>query len=305
LLGIVVLLALVPVMLGSGGSYYTRLAVIGFLYVASATAWDLVGGLAGQVSFGHAAFFGVGAYVTAILVREGVPMIVTIIPAALAAAAYAAAWGWPCLRLRGPFFAIATIGVGEATRLAALLWEPVTGGATGLTLPIGRPAPLVPYYLALALAMTSIATAILVRQSRLGLGLACIREDVDAAESIGIRSGWVQVQALMISAAIVGAAGSIYARYLFYVEPGDVFAFNRSIGLILMAIIGGVNSLWGPPIGAILFLGLEQVLAAWFPAIHLGIYGLLLILMMLFEPRGIWALVSCWFSKRSPSVSAG
>jgi branched-chain amino acid transport system permease protein len=96
----------------------------------------------------------------------------------------------------------------------------------------------------------------------------------------------------MISAAIVGVAGSIYASYLFYVEPGDVFAFNRSIALILMAIIGGVNSLWGPPIGAVLFLALEQVLAAWFPAVHLGIYGFLLIVMMLFEPRGLWMLIS-------------
>jgi branched-chain amino acid transport system permease protein len=302
LLAIVVVLALVPPILGSSGSYFTRLAVIGLLYVASATAWDLVGGLTGQVSFGHAAFFGVGAFVTAILVRAGVPVMVTLVPAALAAAAYAALWGWPCLRLRGPFFAIATIGVGEATRLAALLWEPVTGGATGLTLPIGRSSPLAAYYLALALAMTSIGVAMVVRRSRLGLGLACIREDVDAAESIGIRTGWVQVQVLMISAAIVGIAGSVYAMYLFYVEPGDVFAFNRSIGLILMAIIGGVNSLWGPPIGAILFLGLEQILAAWFPAAHLGIYGLLLILMMLFEPRGLWALLT---SRLAPERAQG
>jgi branched-chain amino acid transport system permease protein len=292
LLAMVVVLAFVPLTLGSTAPYFTRLAVIGLLYVAMATAWDLVGGLAGQVSFGHAAFFGIGAYITALLVGEGVPMIITIVPAALAAAVYAAAWGWPCLRLRGPFFAIATIGVGEATRLAALLAEPVTGGATGLTLPIGRPAPLVPYYLALALAMASLAISMLVRRSPLGLGLACVREDVEAAESIGIRAGRVQVQALMISAAIVGAAGSIYARYLFYVEPGDVFAFNRSIGLILMAIIGGVNSLWGPPMGAVLFLVLEQVVAAWFPAVHLGIYGLLLVVMMLFEPRGLWSVVS-------------
>ncbi|MGH9347280.1 MAG: branched-chain amino acid ABC transporter permease, partial [Vicinamibacterales bacterium] len=256
---IVVALAAAPLV---AGPYFTRLAVVGLLYVASATAWDLVGGLTGQVSFGHAVFFGVGAYVTAILVREGVPMPLTMLPAAAAAAAYGAAWGWPCLRLRGPFFAIATIGVGEATRLAATLWEPVTGGATGLTLPIGGGTQLPTYYLALGLAVLAIAVAKVVRDSTLGLGLACIREDVDAAESIGIRSGLVQVQALMTSAALVGAAGSIYARYLFYVEPGDVFAFNRSIGLILMTIIGGVNSLWGPAVGAVLFLGLEQVLSA-------------------------------------------
>ena len=283
------------------GPYVARLAVIGLLYISCATAWDLVGGLTGQVSFGHAAFFGLGAYATAILVREGMPMPLTIVPAAAAAAAYGALWGWPCLRLRGPFFAIATVGVGEATRLAAMLAEPVTGGATGLTLPIGRTVPLMPYYLALILAAGSVVIAFCVRRSRLGLGLACVREDVDAAESIGIRTGWLQVQALMISAAIVGAAGGIYARYLFYVEPGDVFAFNRSIGFILMAIIGGVNSLWGPPLGAALFLGLEQVLGAYFPSAHLGIYGLLLIAVMLFEPRGLWSVVSGLLS-RAPSA---
>lgn len=298
---VVILLVLLPLALGPRGSYVTRLAVVGLLYVASATAWDLVGGLTGQVSFGHAAFFGVGAYVTAILVREGVAMPFTIVPAAVAAAAYAVLWGWPCLRLRGPFFAIATIGVGEATRLAALLWEGVTGGATGLTLPIGRTSPLLSYYLALGLAVVSVAASIVMRRSRLGLGLACVREDVEAAESIGIRTGWIQVQALMISAAIVGAAGSIYARYLFYVEPGDVFAFNRSIGLILMTIIGGVNSVWGPVLGAILFLGLEQVLAAYFPSAHLGIYGLLLVAMMLFEPRGLASLAAPVLSRWQPT----
>ena len=272
-----------------GGLYVTRLAVIGLLYVASATAWDLVGGLTGQVSFGHSAFFGIGAYVTALLVGAGWPMPLTLIPGAVLAAVYGALWGWPCLRLRGPFFAIATIGVGEATRLLALVAEGVTGGATGLTLPI-RGWAHTAYYLALGLVVITMALATFVRRSRLGLGLSCIREDVDAATSIGIRVGWLQVQALMLSAAVVAAAGGIYARYLFYVEPGDVFSFNRGIGLILMATIGGLNSTWGPALGAVIFLGLEQGLAAWFPQGHLGIYGVLLIVVMLHEPNGVAAM---------------
>jgi branched-chain amino acid transport system permease protein len=290
LAAVVALLALVPLLLDAAGAarYLPRLLVIGLLYVSCAVAWDLVGGLAGQVSFGHATFFGVGAFTAAILVRAGVPLAITLAPAAALAAAYAALWGWPCLRLRGPFFAIATIGVGEATRLVALSLETVTGGATGLTLPVagGRHTA---FYLALGLAAIAVAASSGIRRSRLGLGLSCIREEVDAAESIGIPIGRLQLQALMVSAAIVGAAGAVYARYLYYVEPGDVFSFNRSIGFILMAIIGGVNTLWGPAAGAVLFLALEQVLLSSFPSLHLGIYGLLLIAVMLFEPQGLLA----------------
>lgn len=290
LLAVVAVLVLAPLVLDAAGSsrYFLRLLIIALLYVSCAVAWDLVGGLAGQVSFGHATFFGIGAFATAILVRAGVPLTLTLAPAAMCAAAYAALWGWPCLRLRGPFFAIATIGIGEATRLVALSLEPVTGGATGLTLPVegGRHTA---FYLALGLAVLAVASASGIRRSRLGLGLSCLREDADAAESIGIPIGWLQLQALMASAAIVGAAGAIYARYLYYVEPGDVFSFNRSIGFILMAIIGGVNTPWGPVVGALLFLALEQVLLSSFPSLHLGIYGLLLVGVMLFEPQGLVA----------------
>lgn len=275
--------------IAGASAYALRLLVIAWLYVACAVAWDLVGGLAGQVSFGHATFFGVGAFTTAGLVRAGVPMVFTLAPAGAAAALFAALWGWPCLRLRGPFFAIATIGIGEATRLVALNAESVTGGATGLTLPVGT-GRVATYYLALGIGGLALATARAVRRSRLGLGLACIREDLDAAQAIGIRSGWLQLQALGLSAAIVGAAGAVYAHDLSYVEPGDVFAFNRSIGFILMAIIGGVDSLWGPAVGALLFLGLEQVLLTSAPTFHLGIYGLLLVAVVLFEPRGALAL---------------
>ena len=297
-----VILAAAPFLLDQvfGGAYILRLVVIGLLYIAAASAWDLVGGLTGQVSFGHAAFFGIGAYVAAWVARAGLPAPLALVPAALAAAAYAVIWGWPCLRLRGPFFAIATIGVGEATRLIALQWEAATGGATGLTLPMGG-SPLLPYYMAAGLAVGALWVAWFVRRSRLGLGLSCIREDVDAAVSIGIRVDVLQLQALMTSAAIVAMTGAVYARYLFYVEPGDVFSFNRSIGLILMAIIGGVNTAWGPPVGAVIFLLLEQGLAASFSEIHLGVYGLLLIVMMVFEPHGLVAV----FQRLARRASAG
>lgn len=302
-------LASAPMVAGVGGSgdYLLRLLVVGLLYVGGAVAWDLVGGLAGQVSFGHASFFGIGAYATAILTRHDVPFLLTLPAGAVVAALYGAFWGWPCLRLRGPFFAIATIGVGEATRLIALNLEDLTGGATGLTLPVSHRYPYLSYFLALGIACAALAASALVRASRLGLGLSCVRQDIDAAESIGIRAGWLQLQALMASAAMVGLTGCVYARFLYYVEPGDVFSFNRSIAFILMAIIGGVNTLWGPAIGAGLFLVLEQVLAASFQQVHLGIYGLLLVLIMMFEPRGLLAIVERlrrFARDRSPRLAA-
>ena len=162
----------------------------------------------------------------------------------------------------------------------------MTGGATGLTLPLRGGFAHAPYYLALALAVASFGIVWWIRRSRLGLGLACIREDIEAADSIGIRSGWPAAPDLDDQRWRSSAGRRRLRRLPFYVEPGDVFGFNRSIGLILMTIIGGVNSLWGPVVGALLFLALEQVLAASFPNLHLGIYGLLLIVIMLASSPG-------------------
>ena len=270
-----------------GRDYSLHLVILGLLYITLASAWNLVGGFIGQISFGHAAFFGLGAYTTSLLwLHLDANPILTMPLAGLLAAIYGWLWGWPCLRLAGPYFAIATIGVGEATRILMNNLE-VTGGSSGLALPTPASYSKVPhYYLALALAITAVATSRWIARSRFGLGLRAIRDDREVAESLGVPTARYQLYALAASSFLVGLGGSFYAQYMFYIVPEKVFGFDLSISMILMSLIGGLGTLIGPVLGAVLFLVLEQFLLVNLPSLHLGSFGLLLIGIVLFEPRG-------------------
>jgi branched-chain amino acid transport system permease protein len=273
-------------------SYVLHLVILCLFYVSLASAWNIVGGFIGQISFGHAAFVGIGAYTTALLwLRYDVNPILTIPLAGLMAAAYGWLWGWPCLRLTGPYFAIATIGVGEATRLVMNNLE-VTGGSSGLALPTPDTYSRLPhFYLALVLAVIAVGVSLWIGRSRFGLGLRAIRDDREVAESLGVPSARYQIYALAISSFLVGMAGSFYAQYFFYVVPEEVFGFDRSVSMILMALIGGLGTLVGPVVGAVLFLLLEQLVLVSFPSLHLGSFGLLLIGIVIFEPHGLGGIL--------------
>ncbi|MFQ5789665.1 MAG: branched-chain amino acid ABC transporter permease [Acidobacteriota bacterium] len=287
-LGLAILL-IVPVLLGEQ-SYRLHLATLCLLYVCLASAWNLLGGFTGQISFGHAALFGLGAYTTAILWLRGFAPLSTMPLAGLIAAAFAILWGWPCLRLRGPYFAIATIGVGEATRILMNNLE-ATGGSSGLALPTPGTYSMLPhYYLALVLASMAVGLSVWVSRSRFGLGLLAIREDIEAAESLGVPTARYQLYALALSSFLVGLGGSFYAQFIFYIVPEKVFGFDFSISMILMTIIGGLGTVAGPVIGATLFLLLEQFVLVRFSSLHLGSFGVLLIGLVLFEPRGLAGL---------------
>ena len=275
-----------------GREYTLHLLILGLLYITLASGWNLVGGFIGQISFGHAAFFGLGAYTTAILwLHGGVHPLLTMPLAGLMAAIYGWLWGWPCLRLAGPYFAIATIGVGEATRLLMNNLE-VTGGSSGLALPTPATYSKTPYfYLALALAVAAVATSRWVARSPFGLGLRAIRDDREVAESLGVPTARYQLYALAISSFLVGLGGSFYAQYMLYIVPEEVFGFDLSISMILMCLIGGLSTLIGPVLGALLFLLLEQLVLVNLPSLHLGSFGLLLIGIVLFEPRGFAGIV--------------
>ncbi len=283
----VVTLSMLPFAL-RGRPYLLHLVILCLLYVCFASAWNIVGGFIGQISFGHAAFVGIGAYTTALLwLRLDVHPIFTMPVAGLLAAAYGWLWGWPCLRLTGPYFAIATIGVGEATRLVMNNLE-VTGGSSGLTLPTPESYSRLPdYYLVVCLAAITVGTSLWIAHSRFGLGLRAIRDDRDVAESLGVPTARYQLYALSISSFLAGMAGSFYAQYIFFVVPEEVFGFDLSISMILMALIGGLGTILGPVAGAVLFLLLEQLVLISFPNLHLGTFGLLLIAIVLFEPHGV------------------
>jgi branched-chain amino acid transport system permease protein len=287
---IVVGLALLPVVVDVP-PYERNLFTVAYLMVSGALAWNWMGGYLGQVSFGHAAMFGVGGFVAARLM-----LLATPTPAPLAwlaggiVAGVFALGAHPMLRLRGPYFSIATIGVGEAARLIFTYWEGFTGGASGLSLPIDIGGKARLYWWALGLMAIVVAASFVIRRSTLGLQLLAIKADVDAAADVGVNATFYQDLMIVLSGAVVGLTGGLYASFFSFIEPSDMFGFDRSIAFVLMSVIGGVGTILGPVLGAIVFVLLRQFLLASYPQLYLGLYGLLLIFIILFEPLGLTGL---------------
>jgi len=301
-LGLAIVLAAIP-LFAPGNITVLNLGFFTLLYIAQGVAWNILGGFAGYVSFGYAAFFGLGAYTTALLWLGGWPPVLTYPAAGAAAAAFSLIVGLPTLRLVGPYFSIATIGVGEAMRILMLNLDRITGGASGLNLPTAVPSKAWFYLAALVFAVVSFATAAWVRGSRFGLGLEALRMDLEAAEGVGVRTALFKNLAHMLSAFIVGACGGLYATYLQYVHPDTVFSFTASISLVLIALIGGLGTLWGPVLGAAVFFAVQDYLQTSYPTLHLLVYGVLLILILLFEPKGLAGLAARAWRRQRPLPS--
>lgn len=266
-----------------------------FIFITQAVSWNMVGGFAGQISFGFAAFFGTGAYVTAILwSRYGWDPILTLPLAGIGAMVVALLVGLPCFRLSGPYFSIATIGVGEAARVIAINLDSVTGGASGLTLPFNVPDKSWFYWAGLTLATVTFLVAAWIRRHRFGLALFSLRMDQSAAESLGVPTAIFKNLAHVTAAFFVGVAAGLYVVYLSYAHPDQVFGFDLSIGMVLMNVIGGIGSLWGPVLGAVIYFPIRQIMLAdpRLVAVNLLVFGMLLILIVLFEPGGILGLLS-------------
>jgi len=277
-------------------------------YVVLASAWNLLGGFAGQVSLGYSAFVGIGAYTTVLLANAGWSPWLTLPVGAALAVAFSVMVGLPTFRLRGPYFTIATIGVGEAVRVIASGLE-FTGGSSGLRMPPGTFDFSANYYAMVGLALATLALVAWLHQHAFGLALEAIRQDIDAAEALGVHSTWAKLQAHALSAALVAVGGGLFATNFQYISPGSVFDFRLSLTIVLMPIVGGMGTLVGPVLGAMLFSYLQIKLLAS-PALrdsYLFIYGGLLIVVMLFEPRGIvglWErLVGLRPWRRTPAVA--
>jgi branched-chain amino acid transport system permease protein len=292
-LALVLVLALFPAVF-PGELNYIGLGFLTFIFVTLAVSWNMVGGYAGQVSFGYAAFFGTAAYTTAILwSRYQWEPVLTLPLAGLAAVIVALLVGLPCFRLLGPYFSIATIGVGEASRVLALNLDQLTGGASGLNLPLSVPSKSWFYWSGLLLALVAVSVSGWMRASRLGLGLFALRMDQDAAESLGLNSTVYKNVAHCLSAFFVGVAAGLYVVYFSYVHPNQVFGFDLSIGMVLMGVIGGVGTLWGPVLGAAIYYPVRQLILSQsnLVAFNLLVYGGLLIAIILFEPGGLLGLL--------------
>ncbi|WP_242341422.1 MULTISPECIES: branched-chain amino acid ABC transporter permease [Anaeromyxobacter] len=271
--------------------YSKNLVTLAFLMISGALAWNWMGGFVGQVSFGHAALFGVGGFVAArlMIMEPPAPAPLAWLVGGIAAGIFSLG-AHPMLRLRGPYFSIATIGVGEAARLLFTYWEDFTGGSSGLSLPIDVEMKDRLYFWGLGLAALVVAASFLIRRSTLGLQLLAIKADVDAAADVGVNATFYQDLVFALSAVVVGITGGLYAAYFSFIEPGDMFGFDRSIAFVLMSVIGGVGTVLGPVLGAIVFVLLRQFLLASYPQLYLGLYGLLLIFIILFEPLGLTGL---------------
>jgi branched-chain amino acid transport system permease protein len=268
-----------------------KLLFITAVWTTTSVAWNLLGGMAGQVSFGFAVFFGLGAYTTGILMHLGWSPYLTFIEAGAVAAVASVLIGLPTFRLRGPYFVIATIGVTEAVRVIMNNLD-ITGGSSGYRILETKPFNAAEhYYTAIVAVALAVAVSSLVAGSRFGLALRAIKQDQDAAADIGVNPYFAKLKVHAIAAALVGIAGGIYARRAAFFYPGDVFAFNTGISILLMPVIGGIGTVWGAVLGGVIFGMVQEQLDANFPNVHLLLYGLLLILIILFEPDGLVGLL--------------
>ena len=290
----------------SGENYLLRLATIMCMYATLAQSWNFIGGLAGYPSFGTAAFFGLGAYTSGVLQNHGVPMIAGWGMGGLAALVFAAFIGGAILHLRGHYFAIASLIIAEMLREIVNTTPDLTGGGMGLNLPILRTSVGAQaqyfFFAMLALAVAATATAIVVQHSKLGFGLRCIQQNEDAASILGVNAYAYKTAAFVLSAVYVGIAGGIYASWVNYIEPPDVFDVLIAIKPLVMVLLGGIGTIFGPVIGAVILLTFEEVVWRNFLTIHAAALGVIIILLVLFLPNGLLSLVREKLGKRGTSA---
>ncbi|TMJ90264.1 MAG: branched-chain amino acid ABC transporter permease [Alphaproteobacteria bacterium] len=286
------LLAALPLV---GNNYALRLATTVFMYSVMAQSWNFIGGLAGYPSFATAAFFGLGAYASAILQNHGVPMVPAWACAGVAALLFAAFLGGAILHLRGHYFAIASLIVAEMLREIVNTLPDFTGGGKGMNLPLLKLSVTAQaqffFYAMLALAVLTVATAIVLQRSKLGFGLRCIQQNESAADIIGINSYAYKTAGFCLSAVFVGVAGAIYASWVNYIDPPDVFDVLISVKPMVMVLLGGLGTIFGPPLGAVVLLLLEEVVWRNFLTMHVAALGVIIVVLVLFLPHGLLALI--------------
>ncbi|HEU4381959.1 MAG TPA: branched-chain amino acid ABC transporter permease [Anaeromyxobacteraceae bacterium] len=279
-------------------------------------AWNLLGGYAGQVSLGHAAFFGTGAYVSTLLsLKLGVSPWLGMLAGGAAAASLGALVGWPCFRLKGHYFAMATIAVGEIVQ-AVVNGSDALGGAVGFNLPLREAglwgfvfnrSKLPYYYIALGLLLATVLVNALVNRSHVGYYLRAIKDEPDAARSLGVSLGRYKTIAMLLSAALTAMGGTLYAQKELFIDPGSTLSTSLSIKIALVAILGGAGTLWGPVLGAVLLTGIEEASRIAFGGTGRGtdlvVYGLLLVLIAVFQPAGIMGFLRQRAGRSTPAAA--
>jgi len=284
LCGALFLLMLYPL---EASGYGVRFMLQLFMWVALAQSWNLISGLTGYVSFGHVAFFGTGAYAGAILIAtHGWHWVPASLLGGLAAMLLALVIGYPCLRLKGPYFAISMLGLNEVMRVLVSYFEGLTGGGLGLSLPTLHASVQIYYAMGLA-ALAVTAAAHFIITSRFGLRFMTIREDEIAAEAMGIDTARYKLYAFLLSAFIPGVVGGFFARDQGYIEPISVFPLVTTITMIVMALFGGQGTIWGPVLGAVALFVFQEMVWARFLYLHEFFFGAIIVVVVLLMPKGI------------------
>jgi branched-chain amino acid transport system permease protein len=260
-----------------------------FLAIILAQSWNLLGGYAGQINLGHAAYFGLGALVTRFLWVGGVPLLLALTAGSLVATAFGCLIGVPAFRLRGAYFAIGTLGLAEILRITVGNLLPQISAIRASELASYDILPR--YYLTLGLAVLCVAVVALLVPSRVGLGIRAVREDEAAAEASGVGALRHKLLALAVSTALAGFAGGAFAYYHVSYYPQHTFSPVWTFDAVLMSFIGGVGTIHGPVLGAIFYVIIKELLAVQWVEFHLIIFGVLFMLVVLFFPGG---LVEAW-----------
>ncbi|MEC8629065.1 MAG: branched-chain amino acid ABC transporter permease [Pseudomonadota bacterium] len=310
LLVLFVAAVLLPLGLDPRGNWLRVMGTV-MIFAAAAQAWNIMGGLANQVSLGHAAFFGIGAYVSTLLyINFGISPWIGMLIGALVAAGAGALICLPTLRLTGHYFALATLAFAEVCRVIANSWSSVTGGPVGLTIPFAGDAPLlfqfrstVPYYY-IILALLVVVSVVFwrIQVGAFGYRLRALRETPEAASVVGVNVFRTKMIATMISAALTALCGTVFVQFTFFFDPDSVFSLTTiSIRLAMIAIVGGLGTLIGPIIGALFLLPLEEVAITLLSSQASGVaqlaFGVVLIAAILIQPRGLVAL-GPWIMRR-------
>ena len=309
LVGGIVLAGMAALPLPIRDVYAQNLIIITVLFAGLSQAWNILGGYCGQISLGHALYLGIGAYVSTMLfVHAGVPPTLGMFAGGAVGGLCALLVGWPCFRLSGHYYAIATVVVGEIGYLLFLNWDWV-GAATGIYVPFKgeslidlqfRTSKLPFHYVVLAFAALTWVVAFIIEGRSWGFAWRAVRDDVVAARSLGVRVFPSKMAAAAISGFLTGMGGAIYAQYVGYIDPDSILAGHLSILIALPAVLGGVGTLWGPLVGAAVLIPVSELTRSYLggggQGVDLMIYGALIVGVALARPAG---LVSLFVARRA------
>ena len=288
------------------------------LFAFIGVAWNLLGGYAKQLSLGHSAYFGLGAYTsTILLIRYGVSPWIGIVAGGIVAMLASLPIGALCFRLRGPYFAIATIATAQVLMLLFLKFRDFAWGAEGTTIHnLGNSpwmmqfdAKAAYYYVALILLGIGLAITSWVERSWMGYYLVALGEDQDAAEAVGVNVPRIKRDIYLISAFLTGLAGTFYVQYIYFIDPNTAFNFNVSVEAALVSIVGGIGTLWGPVVGTLLLEPTSALVQSWLGGsrggVQLTLYAVILMAVILWRPTGLLGILVGAYERMTGAAPGG